>query len=135
MIKHILRSSVPHFILEIKRKRWVKKQLEHWHLAGNPIPPPHIVKQITITGYQKKYSISTLVETGTYLGDMVEAQKKRFRKIISIELSVDLYEKAKQRFVKDKNVRIVQGDSGEALPGILKEITERAIFWLDGHYS
>jgi hypothetical protein len=75
------------------------------------------------------------VETGTYRGDMVEAQKTRFKKIISIELGVDLFEKAKERFHHDKNVIIVQGDSGKVLPIILKDINEPALFWLDGHYS
>ena len=75
------------------------------------------------------------METGTYLGDMVEAQKKQFKKIITIELGIELFNEAKKRFFNDKNVRIVQGDSGKVLPDILKGITEPAIFWLDGHYS
>jgi hypothetical protein len=40
-----------------------------------------------------------------------------------------------KRFKNDKNVTIVQGDSGKVLPKILKDINEPAIFWLDGHYS
>lgn len=104
-------------------------------MDGCPIPPPHIVKQLTIAYYQRKYSISTLVETGTYMGDMVQAQKKRFSKIITIELSAELYEKAKQRFINDKNITVIQGDSGKVLPGLLNEITGPGIFWLDGHYS
>jgi hypothetical protein len=76
-----------------------------------------------------------LIETGTYLGDMVEAQKGKFKNIISIELSVSLFEKARNRFRNDKNVQILQGDSGKVLPNILKEISEPVIFWLDGHYS
>jgi protein-L-isoaspartate O-methyltransferase len=67
------------------------------------------------------------VETGTSMGDMVEAQNKRFRKIITIELSIELFKKAKKRFVNDKNVVIVQGDSGQVLPEVLKEIDEPAI--------
>lgn len=66
---------------------------------------------------------------------MVEAQKTRFKKIISIELGVDLFVKAKKGFKNDKNVVIIQGDSREMLPKILKDINKPAIFWLDGHYS
>jgi hypothetical protein len=110
-------------------------QILDWQKNGDPINPPHLVKQIVIQEYQKKLGQTTFIETGTYLGDMVEAQKMKFKKIISIELGFDLYEKAKFRFRNDKNVIILQGDSGKVLPEIMKEIDEPAIFWLDGHYS
>ncbi len=116
-------------------ERLGKKEIADWQARGCPVPPPHIVKQRTIGEYQRKYGYNILVETGTFNGDMVEAQKTNFKKIISIELGVDLFVKAQQRFAKDKHVRIVQGDSGKMLPNILKSINEPAIFWLDGHYS
>ena len=97
--------------------------------------PPHVFKQNTIFEFQKKSGYETLVETGTYLGDMVEAQKKFFKKIYSIELSAKLYEMAKRRFSKDSNVEIVQGDSGRMLSTIVSKLDKPAIFWLDGHYS
>lgn len=112
-----------------------KKELEQWESKGSPVPPPHIVKQIAIAGYQKKYGNTILVETGTFRGDMVEAQKKNFRKIFSMELGDELFEKAKKRFSNDKNVEIVHGDSGQVLSKILANVNEPAIFWLDGHYS
>ncbi len=52
-----------------------------------------------------------------------------------IELSKELYEAALVRFNRDKNVKLVQGDSGQKLQEILKEITRPALFWLDGHYT
>ena len=106
-----------------------------WKKNGCPVPPPHLVKQETISEYQKQFGYTTLIETGTYMGDMVDEQKKRFKKIISIELGVDLFEKAKKRFRNDKNVLIMQGDSGKVLPKIVLDLKEPAIFWLDGHYS
>ena len=66
---------------------------------------------------------------------MVEAQKKNFKNVISIELDTALFEAARERFKKDKNVTILQGDSGKVLPGVMEQITAPAIFWLDGHYS
>lgn len=133
--KEIIRPFVPQFVLKEWKKRRENKELTEWQEIGCPSPPPHLVKQITIGEYQQKYNYTTLVETGTYMGAMVEAQKARFNKIISIELAVDLYEKAKERFRHTKNVLILQGDSGKVLPKILKEIREPLIFWLDGHYS
>lgn len=97
--------------------------------------PPHVFKQNTIFEFQKKSGIDILVETGTYLGDMVEAQKKFFKKIYSIELSTRLYKMAKKRFYRDANVEIIQGDSGRMLSKIVNQLDKPAIFWLDGHYS
>lgn len=117
------------------KKRREKEQLDEWNKNGCPVPPPHIVKQKTIQEYQEKYSHSILVETGTYKGAMIEAQKKRFRKIYSIELGKELFDKATERFKNNRNVTIVHGDSGKILSQILQGINEPAIFWLDGHYS
>lgn len=134
-IKRAVRPYVPHIILSHLREQQNSKDLKNWERNGCPVPPPHIVKQNAIAEYQKKYGYSVMIETGTYYGDMVEAQKKRFQKIISIELSVELSQKAQKRFLKDKNITIVQGDSGKILAKILENVDEPAIFWLDGHYS
>jgi len=130
-----LKPFFPQELLNIIRKQRDKKQLKKWQKNSCPVPPPHIVKQLTIKEYQQKSGHSTLVETGTYLGEMVEAQKKRFKRIISIELGVDLFIKAQKRFQNDKNITIMQGDSGKVLPLIIKDLNEPSIFWLDGHYS
>jgi len=135
MIKNVLEPFIPQILWKTLRKQQSKKQLDEWNKNGCPAPPPHIIKQMTIREYQDKYKYLVLVETGTYKGDMVEAQKKIFRKIFSIELGVDLFNKATKRFQNDDNITIVQGDSGKVLPEILLEINEPAIFWLDGHYS
>lgn len=74
----------------------IRKQ---WEFEGKPLPPPHTVKQEAIRYYQKKSGYNVLVETGTYKGDMILAQKEHFRKIYSIELSAALFEMAKKGFV------------------------------------
>ena len=135
-IIEMIKSVIPNSILKGLKNRQNKKVMMEWKNNGCPVPPPHIVKQIAIGEYQQKYGHSILVETGTFRGAMVEAQKTRFKKIISIELGMELFEKAKQRFRNDRNVIIMHGDSGKVLPKILKDdISEPAIFWLDGHYS
>jgi hypothetical protein len=135
LVKKILKPLIPQGVLNQLNKSQHKKNLEVWKQRGCPSPPPHVVKQITIAEYQEKYKHTILIETGTFRGDMIEAQKKRFKEIISIELAVHLFEKAKKRFKNDKNIKIVQGDSGKVLPIIMKDLKEPAIFWLDGHYS
>jgi hypothetical protein len=128
MLRKILKPFIPQSLLN-------KRYLEKWEKNGRPVPPPDIVKQKIIQEYQKKYGHSILLETGTYIGTMVQAQKKIFKKIISIELGLELFKKAKKRFAKDKNIEIVHGNSAEVLSEILKQINKPAIFWLDGHYS
>ena len=131
----ILRPYISVYIIDFIKKLKYKWDIIKWEKAGYPSPPPHIIKQNAVRDYQKIYNYVTLVETGTFKGAMVDAQKKTFGKVISIELSVPLFELAQKRFQKDKNVIIIQGDSGKILPEIIKELTNPAIFWLDGHYS
>jgi hypothetical protein len=110
-------------------------QFAEWLNKGKPNPPPHIVKQKAIDEYRDKYNLTELVETGTYLGDMVEAQRKNFQKIYSIELSEKLFLRARKRFNTFSQIEILQGDSGQILHELIKKINSPALFWLDGHYS
>ncbi len=138
-IKNVLRYHIkpflPVFIIRRLTNQFNQRDFDRWEKAGRPAPPPHYIKQMTIEEYRKKSGYNVLIESGTFLGDMVESKKKSFKKIISIELSSLLYKKAKKRFKKDLNVSIVWGDSGEKIAAILKAIHEPVIFWLDGHYS
>lgn len=95
----------------------------------------HKVKQDAIHDIRKEKGCKVFIETGTYLGDMVEAQRSNFSNIFSIELSDDLYRDAVSRFKEFPNVQILYGDSGKVLFDLMPSITEPAIFWLDGHYS
>jgi hypothetical protein len=112
-----------------------RKRIINWIREDTPIPPPHDIKQLAILYYGAANGIDTLVETGTYLGDMVWSQKDFFRKIYSIELSSDLYERAKRRFSGTGNVELLQGDSSQKLAEVIRELKAPALFWLDGHYS
>ena len=115
-------------------KRSAEEYVE-WMNRGKPSPPPHIVKQLIVKESQKDAGFSTLVETGTYYGDMIYAQLDNFSRIYSIELSERLYRKAKRRFKKNKSVTLLHGDSSEVLHEIVPKFKEPVLFWLDGHYS
>lgn len=134
-MKEIIKSLVPNQVLLNRRKKINTTIIEEWKAKGCPVPPPHAIKQQTISDHQNISGSQLLVETGTYMGEMVEAMKYTFNKVITIELGEDLYAKAVKRFKNDKNVSVKQGDSGEVLPAVIKEIKEDTIFWLDGHYS
>lgn len=130
-----LMPLLPYSVINAVKRSVYKKELEEWNKKGCPVPPPHMVKQLAIAAYQKQYGYQTLVETGTFMGEMVEAQKKNFKEIISIEIGDKLFEQAKKRFKGDKNIRLIHGDSGKMLPQAVKTLKAPAIFWLDGHYS
>jgi hypothetical protein len=92
-------------------------------------------KRYRIRTIARQYGCATLVETGTHVGETVEAARHWFRKVLSIELFRELYEANRNRFASAKNVRLYSGDSGELMPEMIREIEGRALFWLDGHYS
>jgi hypothetical protein len=116
-----------------------KKQRENvilgWSNGSLSGLTPHIIKQEVIKLFQQKYSVETFVETGTFRGEMVYAQRKYFKKIISIELSTQLFDIARKRFKNYSNVEIINGDSAVSLGEIVIKLKTPAIFWLDGHYS
>jgi len=133
----LLFSKFKILLLSVYKKTRLYNYLiyRRWTSEGKQLPPPHEVKQMVVNSFRKKYGYTILVETGTFLGDMVDANKHLFKKIISIELSNELFEKAKLKFASYPHVILFQGDSGKILPNIIKKIEGNAIFWLDGHYS
>ena len=93
------------FFRKFRRKslgRRAIKELQPWAINGFPLPPHHIVKQFYLLSLAKKHKLSTLIETGTYLGEMVFALEPYFTNIFSIEIDEALYSKAKHRFKNSK---------------------------------
>jgi len=133
------RSAIPlryrAIVHRFELRRTEQAVVREWVAAGRPVPPPHPIKRRVLVNYQKRHRLRVLIETGTYLGEMVEAMQRRFEKIYSIELSPELYARARERFSEAENVRIALGDSARVLPMILAELHEPALFWLDGHFS
>lgn len=112
-----------------------KRKFDDWLRNNRVGPTPRLAKEKIIRDYAIRFKLDILVETGTYLGDTIEAMRKGFDRIYSIELSEELYQRAKIRFSNVKNVRLYLGDSGDVLTAVLNAIDEPCLFWLDGHYS
>ncbi len=112
-----------------------KKALKEWIAKGKPAPPPHSIKRDIVRHYARLSGAKILVETGTYLGEMVEAQLRNFECIHSVELSEELHERAKKKFEGNSKVVLWRGDSGKVLADVLTHVDTKALFWLDGHYS
>lgn len=133
--KALARTPLYHPLRNCLRAQKQARDLETWEQKGRPCPPPHIVKQNVLKSYAREYGLRVFVETGTYLGDMVEAMRGCFDQIYSIELSEELFRQARARFARDKHIEIIHGDSGVELGKIVENLEQPSLFWLDGHYS
>jgi len=88
-----------------------------------------------VDALQSALKLDILVETGTFKGDTVAAMQGRFVRIISIELSPELWGEAAKRFADKSHVQILQGDSSEQLRALSSELQERhTLYWLDAHW-
>ncbi len=110
-------------------------EFRRWDRGGRKSSPPHLVKQRLIRRYAAQHRCATLVETGTFRGDMLLAMLNDFRTLYSIELHPGLYSRAQRLFLNQPKVRLLQGDSGQRIADVLKDLNEPAVFWLDGHFS
>jgi hypothetical protein len=86
----------------------------------------------------KKYKAecNTFFETGTHFGDSVQdALDLGFKKIISVEINDEYYNKCVDKFKDDLNSKVFlfKGDSLLHLPQMLEMVTSRTMFWLDAH--
>jgi len=106
----------------------------YWILRGRPERSPHLLKQKVVRGYGEKFGLKTLVETGTYYGEMVAAMKSRFERIYSIEFVPALAERATRKFARYAHIRIFCGDSRVVMPEVLALLEGPALFWLDAGY-
>ena len=112
-----------------------RSALRYWERTGRVLPPPHIVKQRTVKEYAAEFSLDTLVETGTYLGAMINATKDTFGRIVSIELDGALYRCARKKYARCGHISVLKGDSSQVLADVLAGISRPCLFWLDAHHS
>jgi hypothetical protein len=101
----------------------------YWKLRGQPVRSPHLLKQRTVREYADKYQLRILVETGTYYGEMVAAMKNRFWTIYSVEYDHPLAQRAIKKFARYPQIHILEGDSQQIVPALLKVVHEPARFW------
>jgi hypothetical protein len=132
---NIKKQLILTWIDKLYKYKQVLKQSNEWVRDGRKGAPPDLIKQRIVRKYRRQYHITVLVETGTYLGDMVYAVRKDFKEIHSIELDRDLFEKAKARFEGYDYIHLYHGNSSDVLKDILGKLHKPCIFWLDAHYS
>lgn len=74
------------------------------------------------------------IETGTYMGGSARLLAGIFPSVVTIELSRELHDGARERLADVPAVQCLHGDSSE----VLRELVDPAIptlYWLDGHWS
>jgi len=100
-----------------------------------PSPVTYVEKMDLITRKRREFGLNVFVETGTFRGGMLEAQRANFQRLISIELNEELFQAARLKFAGDPQIKLLQGDSGVKLTAAVQGLDEPALFWLDAHYS
>jgi len=135
-LKYFLERTTPISVLvRFQRQRQLLKKLRRWEKDGAVAPMPNLGKQRVVIDYIERFSPEIFIETGTYKGKMVYAVQPYIKEIYSIELSETHCRKAQERFAGYPNIHILQGQSEQILPKILKDIDKPCLFWLDAHYS
>jgi len=85
--------------------------------------------------FRDELEIEIFVETGTFQGDTAFAMASVFPRVITIELSTELAEKASERFAMQPEVRVVQGSSASVLKDLHCELSGATVlYWLDAHW-
>ncbi len=130
-----LLEKLPHSLLRFIKRNFQSFEMSNWEKNGKPVPPPHLVKVNTIKRFQQKYNITTFIETGTYMGDMISEVKSIFSTLYTIELSEKYFIRAKKIFHSLPQIHCIQGDSAKEINTLLKTIKSPCLFWLDAHYS
>jgi hypothetical protein len=74
------------------------------------------------------------IETGTLNGDTTFSLEPYFNKLYTIEFSEQYYNRTKSRYSGNK-INFILGDSAIVFESLLPNITDKCIFFLDGHWS
>jgi len=114
------------------------KQLFEYRLRSQRkpgTPDNHYYKRKRIIRIKEEYQCTTLIETGTFYGQMTHAMAGIFEKVISIEISSKLAIGNQKQFQAYPNITILHGDSSQLLSQAIALSSGKILFWLDGHYS
>ena len=78
-----LRQLVKDTALGLAAKRLkAADAVKTWREQGEPNPPPHLIKEQIVSAYQSTFKAQVLVETGTYMGDMLSTMRPFFDRLI-----------------------------------------------------
>ena len=74
------------------------------------------------------------IETGTHVGGTIFSVEPYFNKLYTIEISEKHYNTAKNKYSGSK-INFILGDSASVFERLLPNISDKCVFFLDGHWS
>lgn len=95
---------------------------------------PSLTKDFLLTLRDEYSRFPVFIETGTHHGGTILAMEPLFEKLYTIEISARLFNITRGEYKGDK-IEFILGDSSELFPVLLPRVSQKAIFFLDGHYS
>lgn len=94
-----------------------------------------LISRFDLNRIIREYHTPYFFETGTWKGDAVAyALQFPFTKIYSAEIIPAIASEAKERFISEPRVTIIEGRSIDALSASLPKMKGNCIFWLDAHF-
>lgn len=112
-----------------------RRDVGQWVKKGCPSPAPNMVKMAVVRHHVTAHQTPVFIETGTYLGSMVEHIAATGVECHTIEIDNAIYARARSILARHSNIKVILGDSTVELPRLLAALDRPATFWLDGHYS
>lgn len=89
-----------------------------------------------LTYLKKAYSITSAVETGTYLGNTTVFLSLLFDEVYTVEVVEETYHKTSSRLKDFPNVQCLIGSSENVLAQLLPKLRgKRVLFYLDAHWD
>jgi hypothetical protein len=92
-------------------------------------PPTDLLREI-----KRCCGTRLFIETGTFRGDTAAWAASEFERVITIEFSRQLFDRAKRRLAPRDNVEVLFGDSRARLAELVPTLAQPAAFWLDAHW-
>jgi hypothetical protein len=95
---------------------------------------PSLTKDFLINLKDDYNKFSCFIETGTYMGGTIFALEPYFDKLYTIEFSEKYYNNTKNIYNGNK-INFILGDSSIIFETLLPTVSDKCIFFLDGHWS
>ncbi len=81
----------------------------------------------------RQFGIKDFIETGTFMGRVLEWAAVSFERVVTIEVRPDFLAGARAKWGHLANVEFILGDSAQALAEVCKKLKGPGLFWLDAH--